>query len=156
MTIECEHGQLARACNICEYEREIAELKEEIATLRLYKESTQGIESEREREISGLKVMIKNREEESNGWCKVAGERQREIAKMRAESEKYYKRSCAWQSNYEEQGRTLSRLTALIESDEVAKQAVGKWSEEVNRSWYLGKTDSVRVYRKILKEEIEK
>jgi hypothetical protein len=27
MSLECEHGQLARSCNICEYEREIAELK---------------------------------------------------------------------------------------------------------------------------------
>ena len=26
MNLECEHGQLARSCNICEYEREIAEL----------------------------------------------------------------------------------------------------------------------------------
>lgn len=26
MSLECEHGQLARSCNICEYEREIAEL----------------------------------------------------------------------------------------------------------------------------------
>jgi len=27
MSLECEHGQLARSCNICEYEREIAELR---------------------------------------------------------------------------------------------------------------------------------
>jgi hypothetical protein len=26
MSNECEHGQLARSCNICEYEEEIAEL----------------------------------------------------------------------------------------------------------------------------------
>ena len=31
--IECEHGQLARACNICEYEREIAELRARVAEL---------------------------------------------------------------------------------------------------------------------------
>jgi hypothetical protein len=29
---ECEHGQLARSCNICEYEQEIAELKTERET----------------------------------------------------------------------------------------------------------------------------
>ena len=29
--LECEHGQLARACNICEYEREIEELKQRIS-----------------------------------------------------------------------------------------------------------------------------
>lgn len=39
--LECEHGQLARACNICEYEREIEELKAALA--------------EREKEIEGLK-----------------------------------------------------------------------------------------------------
>jgi len=30
MAIECEHGHLARSCNICEYEKEIAELEEKI------------------------------------------------------------------------------------------------------------------------------
>lgn len=34
MTIECEHGQLARSCNICEYEKEIADLKQEINRLQ--------------------------------------------------------------------------------------------------------------------------
>ena len=29
MTIECEHGKLARSCNICEYEREIESLKDD-------------------------------------------------------------------------------------------------------------------------------
>jgi len=33
MNLECEHGQLARACNICEYEREIAELKKRVGKL---------------------------------------------------------------------------------------------------------------------------
>ena len=33
MSLECEHGQLARACNICEYEREIAELKARVGEL---------------------------------------------------------------------------------------------------------------------------
>ena len=35
MNLECEHGQLARACNICshEYEREIAELNARVAEL---------------------------------------------------------------------------------------------------------------------------
>ena len=33
MNLECEHGQLARSCNICEYEREIAELKARVAEL---------------------------------------------------------------------------------------------------------------------------
>lgn len=31
--LECEHGQLARACNICEYEREIAELRARVKEL---------------------------------------------------------------------------------------------------------------------------
>jgi hypothetical protein len=39
MTIECEHGQLARACNICEYEREIAELKGKLSRLTALIES---------------------------------------------------------------------------------------------------------------------
>jgi U3 small nucleolar ribonucleoprotein component len=30
---ECEHGQLARACNICEYEREIAEIRTRVKEL---------------------------------------------------------------------------------------------------------------------------
>jgi hypothetical protein len=34
MGIECEHGQLARSCNICEYEKEIAELEAENQRLR--------------------------------------------------------------------------------------------------------------------------
>ena len=33
MSLECEHGQLARSCNICEYEREIAELKARVGEL---------------------------------------------------------------------------------------------------------------------------
>ena len=33
MSLECEHGQLARACNICEYEREIAELNARVGEL---------------------------------------------------------------------------------------------------------------------------
>jgi len=33
MSLECEHGQLARACNICEYEREIAELTARVEEL---------------------------------------------------------------------------------------------------------------------------
>ena len=33
MSNECEHGQLARSCNICEYEREIAELQAQVADL---------------------------------------------------------------------------------------------------------------------------
>jgi DNA repair exonuclease SbcCD ATPase subunit len=33
MSLECEHGQLARSCNICEYEREIAELRARVAEL---------------------------------------------------------------------------------------------------------------------------
>jgi len=33
MSLECEHGQLARSCNICEYEREIAELRARVAVL---------------------------------------------------------------------------------------------------------------------------
>ena len=33
MSLECEHGQLARACNICEYEREIAELRARVGEL---------------------------------------------------------------------------------------------------------------------------
>ena len=33
MSLECEHGQLARSCNICEYEREIAELTARVAEL---------------------------------------------------------------------------------------------------------------------------
>ena len=33
MNLECEHGQLARSCNICEYEREIAELNARVAEL---------------------------------------------------------------------------------------------------------------------------
>ena len=33
MKLECEHGQLARACNICEYEREIAELNARVGEL---------------------------------------------------------------------------------------------------------------------------
>ncbi len=27
---ECEHGQLARSCNLCEYEQDIAELKKQL------------------------------------------------------------------------------------------------------------------------------
>ena len=33
MSLECEHGQLARACNICEYEKEIAELRARVREL---------------------------------------------------------------------------------------------------------------------------
>ena len=33
MSLECEHGQLARSCNICEYEREIAELTARVGEL---------------------------------------------------------------------------------------------------------------------------
>jgi hypothetical protein len=33
MSLECEHGQLARSCNICEYEREIAELNARVGEL---------------------------------------------------------------------------------------------------------------------------
>jgi hypothetical protein len=33
MNLECEHGQLARSCNICEYEREIAELRARVGEL---------------------------------------------------------------------------------------------------------------------------
>ena len=33
MSLECEHGQLARSCNICEYEREIAELRARVGEL---------------------------------------------------------------------------------------------------------------------------
>jgi len=38
MTLECEHGQLARSCNICEYEREKAELKENAQLIEEAKE----------------------------------------------------------------------------------------------------------------------
>ena len=34
MSNECEHGQLARNCNICEYEQEIAELEAQLAELK--------------------------------------------------------------------------------------------------------------------------
>ena len=45
--IECEHGQLARACNICEYEREIAELKARVGELEaaLRRETNEYIEA---------------------------------------------------------------------------------------------------------------
>ena len=33
MNLECEHGQLARSCNLCEYEREIAELTARVKEL---------------------------------------------------------------------------------------------------------------------------
>ena len=33
MSLECEHGQLARSCNLCEYEREIAELRARVGEL---------------------------------------------------------------------------------------------------------------------------
>jgi hypothetical protein len=35
MNLECEHGQLARSCNICEYEREIAELTARVGELEM-------------------------------------------------------------------------------------------------------------------------
>ena len=45
MNLECEHGQLARACNICEYEREIAELRARVAEFEAWKESALAIEN---------------------------------------------------------------------------------------------------------------
>ena len=33
MSLECEHGQLTKSCNICEYEREIAELNARVGEL---------------------------------------------------------------------------------------------------------------------------
>jgi len=45
MSLECEHGQLARSCNICEYEREIAELRARVAELEAWKESALAIEN---------------------------------------------------------------------------------------------------------------
>ena len=38
MTIECQHGQLARVCELCEAESKIAELEAELAALRAFKE----------------------------------------------------------------------------------------------------------------------
>jgi hypothetical protein len=76
--MECEHGQLARACNICEYEREIAELK---ATL------TSGV--------------LKDHDS-----CLIY------------QDEEYTKLEIKY-NNLEDK---LSRLTALIESDERAEK----------------------------------
>lgn len=45
MSLECEHGQLARSCNICEYEREIAELNARVAELEAWKESALATEN---------------------------------------------------------------------------------------------------------------
>ena len=53
MNLECEHGQLARSCNICEYEREIAELRARVAEL----------EAERDKlrdDLSGDKAILQN------------------------------------------------------------------------------------------------
>ena len=53
MSLECEHGQLARSCNICEYEREIAELKARVGEL----------EAERDKlrdDLSGDKAILQN------------------------------------------------------------------------------------------------
>jgi len=53
MSLECEHGQLARSCNICEYEREIAELRARVAEL----------EAERDKlrdDLSGDKAILQS------------------------------------------------------------------------------------------------
>jgi len=55
MSLECEHGQLARSCNICEYEREIAELNARVGELEAEL-------AEREKEVERLTNIIETLE----------------------------------------------------------------------------------------------
>ncbi len=40
---DCEHGQLRRSCNICEYENRIRELEQQLAEAEMYREKVREI-----------------------------------------------------------------------------------------------------------------
>jgi hypothetical protein len=54
MNLECEHGQLARACNLCEYEREIAELNARVAELESSRDEWKRIATEAKARVEWL------------------------------------------------------------------------------------------------------
>jgi len=54
MNLECEHGQLARACNICEYEREIAELNARVGELQSSRDEWRRIAMEAKARVENM------------------------------------------------------------------------------------------------------
>lgn len=89
MAIECEHGQLARSCNLCQYEWEIAELKEQINTLE-YETIQHGIIGTQkdtikamETEIAMLKALSKIQGENVQMHWKRHAEMKAEIERLR-------------------------------------------------------------------------
>ena len=54
MNLECEHGQLARSCSLCEYEREIAELTARVAELEAARDEWRRIAIEAKERVEGL------------------------------------------------------------------------------------------------------
>jgi hypothetical protein len=53
MSLECEHGQLARSCNLCEYEREIAELNARVGELQSSRDEWRRIATEAKARVEG-------------------------------------------------------------------------------------------------------
>ena len=83
MSLECEHGQLARACNICEYEREIAELRARVVELEAERdadrrreygysqETVDALTSERDKltkRVMELEAELSELKQEIQGW----------------------------------------------------------------------------------------
>jgi hypothetical protein len=59
MNLECEHGQLARSCNICEYEREIAELNARVGELTQSRDEWRRIALEAKERVEGLLLDVR-------------------------------------------------------------------------------------------------
>ena len=129
MSLECEHGQLARSCNLCEYEREIAELRARVAELKaaLRRETNEYIEASHTLVIERDEARGQIRELEAENqrlWmmnpcnhtgfesapCDVCGypDPRKLIAKLEAENISYQNENAA-------QRREIERIKKVLE-----------------------------------------
>ncbi len=171
MTLECEHGQLIRSCNICEYEREIAELKSEIEAkdreivgwkaAREYDLSLKRLIfllGRRNSEITALysqitcfEKQIARHEEDAESRSKVIAELKVEVEHLldtRVEGGKVVE---LVEENVALKAK-LSRFTTLMNDNEKAETVIRKGATLDVR---LTREAAIDDYRAMLKEEVE-
>ena len=113
--LECEHGQLARACNICEYEREIDELKAALA--------------EKDKEIAILNV--KNQCSLANNLCSDHRDKQagKPCLACSIEEKDTYNRKLL-DENISYQNENAAQRREIAEINKVADDAMDGWAAE--------------------------
>lgn len=101
MTNQCEHGQLARVCELCEKDAEIAQLRQ-------YLDTAQRRASVLGDEVAGLRnqlhlaevaraAQVEGLTQGAAGWRERANQLEAEVAGLREDSARYhYLRDVAW------------------------------------------------------------